>query len=857
MHFSIRRIHLILLPLCLLMAGCGKSNLLEPGVSLSLAEHRKTTLSEVAYSLAFSIPEEKDQPLTGTAHITFTMAKSGELILDFRGDEKSITRVDLDGAAREYRQENGHIVVKGVAKGVHEVEIDFISGNQGLNRQEDYLYTLFVPDKASTAFPCFDQPNIKATYTLQLEVPSNWEAVANGALVSSEPQPHRTLHRYETTEPISTYLFSFAVGKFQTVTQTIGDNTYRCLHRETDSTKVTRNMEEIFTLHHRALEWMQAYTAIPYPFKKLDFVLIPAFQYGGMEHPGAILYNAQSLFLEANATQVQELGRAALIGHEVAHMWFGNLVTMDWFNDVWLKEVFANFMADLMVRPNFPEIDHELRFLMAHYPAAMAIDRSKGSHPIQQPLDNLSHAGTLYGPIIYQKAPIMMRQLALRMGEEAFQKGLQHYLSTYAFSNATWDQLIDCLEKFSEQPLQAWSHQWVKMPGMPKLSVYQIKGKNSSGTQFTVGQYNDNRKEIWSQNFGVGIVLKDTIQTHPIPLLSDTYTLKLVDSPEAHKAIIPNVDGMGYGNFVIGENTRAFLMEPSMPLSSLQRGVAWITLWEDFLQGKNNADALMEAIMDALVKESEPLIVDYLISQMSTLYWRFLSPETRNKLAPQLEGLLVTLLSKEEGKSIKPLYFRGLRTVAISKNGVELLRKAFQDNIEWRDFTLSLEDRGKVAMELALREVPDASDILSAYGKMLDNPDQLARWQFILPALDARLEVRERFFTSLKDPSNRQREAWVLDALRALHHPLRAESAIPFLLPSLQMMEELRQTGDIFFSKRWMETTLSGHSSQEAADVVRNYLFANPRLSTPIKNQILQASDILFRVEKRTPKPGS
>src|SRR6187549_1707521 len=137
-----------------------------------------------------------------------------------------------------------------------------------------------------------------------------------------------------------------------------------------------------------------------------------------MEHPGAIFYNANGLLLDESATQDQMLGRASVIAHETAHMWFGDLVTMQWFNDVWMKEVFANFMAAKIVNPSFPEVNHELRFLLSNYPQAYQIDRTAGSNPIRQPLANLDEAGQLYGAIIYQKAPIVMRQLEMIVGEK-------------------------------------------------------------------------------------------------------------------------------------------------------------------------------------------------------------------------------------------------------------------------------------------------------------------------------------------------------------------------------------------------------------------------------------------------------
>ena len=147
-------------------------------------------------------------------------------------------------------------------------------------------------------------------------------------------------------------------------------------------------------------------------------MLVPSFQFGGMEHPGSIFYNAASILLDESATENQMLGRASLIAHETAHMWFGDLVTMRWFNDVWMKEVFANFMAAKIVNPSFPKVNHELRFLVAHYPGAYSVDRTAGTHPIRQELANLNEAGSLYGAIIYQKAPIVMRQLERLLGAD-------------------------------------------------------------------------------------------------------------------------------------------------------------------------------------------------------------------------------------------------------------------------------------------------------------------------------------------------------------------------------------------------------------------------------------------------------
>ena len=155
------------------------------------------------------------------------------------------------------------------------------------------------------------------------------------------------------------------------------------VHRETDAAKVARNRDAMFDLHAAAIDWLERYTGIPYPWGKFDFLLVPAFQFGGMEHPGAIFYNAASLLLDDSATQNQKLGRASPSHTKRAHMWFGDLVTMRWFTDVWMKEVFANFMAAKIVNPSFPGDQSRAALSARLYPLAYDVDRTAGHerHP--------------------------------------------------------------------------------------------------------------------------------------------------------------------------------------------------------------------------------------------------------------------------------------------------------------------------------------------------------------------------------------------------------------------------------------------------------------------------------------------
>ena len=402
------------------------------GVALELAQARAGNISRLRYDLALAIPQLPAQPVTGSTVIRFRLADASKpLVIDFDAEGAPEATVTANGIMVPTRAVNGHLVIPAapLRRGENKVRIDFRAGNAPLNRSADLLYTWFVPAQARRAMPCFDQPDLKGRWTLTLEHPAQWQSVANGAERDRRITGDRVRVRFHQTQPLPTYVVAFVVGDMKVETATRAGRTMRMFHRENDAAKLARNRDALFDLHAKALEALERYTAIPYPFGKFDFVLIPAFQPGAMEHAGNIAYKAEDVLLDETATQDELLARAHVIAHETAHMWFGNLVTMRWFNDVWTKEVFANFIADKVMEPLFPQIRHDLQFFLGNHGWAYAVDRSAGANPIRQPLDNLNGAGSLYGPIIYSKSPVVMRQLEALLGETAFRDGVRTYFA--------------------------------------------------------------------------------------------------------------------------------------------------------------------------------------------------------------------------------------------------------------------------------------------------------------------------------------------------------------------------------------------------------------------------------------------
>ena len=824
------------------------------GVALSLAQDRARRIRNLRYDLHFTIPADPATRIEGRATIRFTLTDATRpLVLDF--SESGTLRARLGGRAVALTASDDHIVIApaDLREGANEITISFIAGDASLNRNPEFMYTLFVPARARLAFPCFDQPDLKARYTLSLDIPGGWESLSNGAESAREDKNERSRIQYAETEPLPTYLFAFAAGRFQVETADRNGRTFRMLHRETDEAKVARNREAIFDLHASALEWLEQYTGIKYPFGKFDFLLVPSFQFGGMEHAGAIFYNASGLLLDQSATQNQKLGRASVIAHETAHMWFGDLVTMRWFDDVWMKEVFANFMAAKIVNPSFPGINHELRFLLSYYPAAYDVDRTAGTNAIRQQLANLNEAGTLYGAIIYQKAPIVMRQLEMIVGEREFRDGLRAYLTAHAFGNATWPDLIDVLDARTPEDLDAWSRAWVDEAGRPNIATeLQTENGRIARLAFSQADPAPRRGLVWTERLEVALGYDDEIRRIPVTLNAPTIEVTAAGGLPAPRFVLPTGGGIGYGGFAIDPMTREYLLRHLADVSDpLTRGSAMVTLWEDMLDGRSPAATVVEDLLSALPRERDELNLQRMLSYTEEGYWRFLPSVARDTLVPRLEGILRNGLDAAGTPSLKSAWFSALRDVAQTPATLAWLERVWRQAAQVPGLVLEEPDYIELAQQLAVRGRPNWQQILDAQFARIQNPDRKARFAFVRPSLSPDQAVRDSFFESLRNLPNRRREPWVLEALSYLHHPLRAAASRKYIASSLSMLEEIQRTGDIFFPKRWMDATLSGHSSASAALMVRTFLAdLPPSYPDRLRRTILSSADELFRAAR-------
>lgn len=836
-----------------LLQGCNSKDshikLYENGVSLELAQVRKKAITEIAYHLDFKLPKDENEKISSNLSLHLNLNKDiypHPLILDFKENQNNITTIKANGEEIHYEFENEHIIIpaKKLNNGNNIIDIEFIAGEQSLNRNKEYMYTLLVPDRARTLFPCFDQPDMKAIYNLQLTIPEHWEAIGNAGCINTTTGNDSTCKvlKFAPTEPLSTYLFSFVAGEFFKSGHTKEKRTIQIYHRETDEKK-TAQLDEIARQVFASIEWLEEYTAVPYPFSKYDLIILPGFQYGGMEHTGATLYKNSTLFLPPNPTLSQELSRTQLIAHETAHMWFGDYVTMDWFSGVWVKEVFAGFFASQIARPLYPKVDFGINDL-GFYTSAYAEERTKGTTSIQQELPNLRYAGLIYGNIIYQKSPVVMNMLYEKMGPERFQAAIREYLTTYAYSNASWDDIADIFAKHQPDELKGtpgeikeWSKYWIYGKGMPHISI-----KN-----------------------GVISNLAESMQS--------------IQTDTIQGILIPNLDGKFYGYIELDAKTLDYILENLYNKALFpQQGVAkkslLITLHENWLNSNLSGEKYLKALCNYLQIEQDPQIFPSLLGSISGICGRSLNDINRpgSPLQKYAEEQLWNYVSNPKNKQYATQAFRTLVGMAQSPDILNYIYNIWESEnfsnasktkiakyyipaltLNSRDYTsISHQLAIKVPLlapdnTIALMNSKDAGTDIRGYitntqGARLKNKDDKREFEYISRGTVADTAELDQLFNSLLLLENRGTEPWTQSLLGLLNHPLRQKHALKYIEPALSAMEEIQATGDIFFPKGWIGSTLEGHHSKEAGEIVNQYLAAHPDMLLLLKNKILQSA---------------
>ena len=504
---------------------------------------------------------------------------------------------------------------------------------------------------------------------------------------------------------------------------------------------------------------------------------------------------------------------------------------MAWFDDVWTKEVFANYFAARIVEPLFPEINHTLNKLKTFNAASLTEDCTLGTNAIRQPLDNLRNAGLIYVQIIYNKAPVMMEKLVDRMGEANFRSGIQEYLKTYSYANATWDDLIRILDGKAPEDLATFSDVWVNRKGMPTLN-FRIDGQ-----ELEVRQSDPyNRGLLWPQRFAVTLCgERDSVLR-----VNMTDTLVRIQLPFVPSLVLPNTDGRGYGLFVPDESALKWLLAHWWEVKDdTARQSLLMTLYENYLAKHISADDWTNSLLAGLPAEKNALVASTVSGYLAGAMRRVAPAQIA-----EVEARVYAISRNHPLPSCRVQLLRYFMQNATSQPMVKELYALWQEQSDKR---LNQQDYTTLAYELAIRLPAESEQILRTQRARIDDPDRLRQFDFISRAVVSDTARLDTLFNSLLVAENRRIEPWTAAVIRYLNHPLREEQSVKYIRPGLEVLEEVQRTGDIFFPKNWASALLGNHLSRPAYEEVVRFLDGHPDYSPLLKNKILQAAYSLYR----------
>jgi aminopeptidase N len=312
--------------------------------------------------------------------------------------------------------------------------------------------------------------------------------------------------------------------------------------------------------------------------------------------------------------------------------------------------------------------------------------------------------------------------------------------------------------------------------------------------------------------------------------------------------VLPGGGGLGYGLFVLDPASREYLLDPVEEIrDDLTRGTAWVTLWENMLEGYVAPDALVDTLMRAAPREPDEQNRQRVLSYLTRAFWRFLPHRGRERRAEALDAMLRKGLADAITSSAKSAWFNAWRDTVLTPDGVAWLARLWRREETVPGLPFGETDEIAMALALAVREVPGWDAILKAQLERTQNPDRKARLAFVAPALSADPRVREGAFERFRALEHRRREPWVAESLAYLNHPLREAHARRFVRPGLDLLLEIQRTGDIFFPTRWTDALLGGHQSEEVASDVRDFLAKELQYPQRLRWTLLSSADELFR----------
>lgn len=832
-----------------------------PGISRALAAARAELVRNVRYELRFVV-EEGTREVSGRAVVQFDLPEDrvpdAPVILDYAGRGLADVRINQVPQEGGVRRVHGHLILPAetLVPGRNRFSAAIrstiaatgtpVSVYQDPTDAAEYYYTLLVPADAHRLFPCFDQPDLKAVLALELEVPPEWRAVSNAAL-REEPRRigRRVRFSFADTAPLSTYLMAFAAGPFAVVEDGgAGTTPLRIFLRRSRLERL--EAAALFEMHAAALEHLADYFAAPYPFGKLDLVLLPGFPYGGMEHAGAIFYRESALVFDHPPTAGERTRRSTLVYHEVSHQWFGNLVSFVWFDDLWLKEGFATWMSYRLLDALEPDKQAWLRFHQRVKPRALVVDATAGTTAIWQRLDNLADAKSAYGAIVYNKAPAVLRELEVRLGAEPFRRGLRRFVERYAFGNARWSDLVAALQGVTRQDLSRWSERWILAAGLPRVRLHLTVESGKIARAELRQESVQGGSETWPLRVELAVRRGATRETLVVESDAPSVEIEALRGAEIFDYCLLDPRSAAYGLFLPDPRSTEWLLDHLRLVEDpLERTVAQTQLFDAVREGELDPARFAGLAVARVRVETDPETHGWVLARLGTTLSRYLEGERRKTLrSAAVDAGFEVLRGEDTARKLQTLRFLAWR--GEDERVLTLCQRILDGTSEIRGLEPGARDR--YLLLAALLAAGRAGDRPARLRRSLEGED-IARHEYVAGAAAADPAVKKRYFASYLRADGPP-EQWVAASLPFFHWPGQEELTLPYLRRALDRVEWVKRHRKIFFMPAWIDGFINGHSSPEALAQVEAWLAEHTDLAPDIHRKVLQSLDKLRRAVK-------
>jgi aminopeptidase N len=575
------------------------------------AEERAALIEVRRYDIAVDLTDLPTGPeVRCTSRIEFACAHPGQAtFVDCAADLVTATLNGRElGAAAEGRlplddlQEHNTLVVETIQRDTAE--------GSGVHKATDpadgevYLWTSFEPDEARFVWACFDQPDLKAPHAFTVLAPAGWTVVSNSGDPEVEDTEESRRWRFPDTPPLSTYNPVVVAGPFHEIRREAGGHDLGLFARRSLQTVLERDADELFRVTEQGLAFYADVFAMPFPQRKYDQVFLPEFG-GAMENYGCVTWS--DAFLRRSTPTPAELEFfAKVLLHEMAHMWFGNIVTMRWWDDLWLNEAFADFACHWACERATEYTDAWASHIADERLEAFLADQGPISHPIRTQIADVAEAASIFDAITYPKGAAVLHQLMIYVGEEAFVEGMRSYFKRYAWGNTTLQDLVDELARTRGKDLDRWRSGWLETAGTDRLTLEQdggghvlvARGPNGKPRPqvLAVGSYRRTAEGL--ERIGLSRIELEGSRT-PVDLPGDA-DLHLV-----------NDEGLTFATARPDADSRQALFDAAADLpTSISRAVAVATIWDMLVTGEADAAEVVRCLNRVLLVETSDAVIE-------------------------------------------------------------------------------------------------------------------------------------------------------------------------------------------------------------------------------------------------------